>query len=105
MPALLTGANDLGSYKRSRCAAGHKAMWHASWGGYPPAAFLDKLSPRLSALAASLGTETYTAETVSGSFAPSGRRGSDCRRTSSYRSEPSTPTSARSAATWRPARC
>jgi L-ribulokinase len=41
-------------------------MWHASWGGYPPAAFLDKLSPRLSELAASLGTETYTAETVFG---------------------------------------
>ena len=70
MPALLTGANDLGSYKRSRCAAGHKAMWHASWGGYPPAAFLDKLSPRLSALAASLGTETYTAETVFGKLCP-----------------------------------
>ena len=41
-------------------------MWHASWGGYPPAAFLDKLDPRLSALAATLGNETYTAETVFG---------------------------------------
>ncbi len=66
MPALLTGTDDISKLKRSRCAAGHKAMWHASWGGYPPAAFLDKLDPRLSALAASLGTETYTAETVIG---------------------------------------
>jgi len=70
MPALLTGAKDLKSYKRSRCAAGHKAMWHASWGGYPPAAFLDKLNPRLSELAASLGTETYTAETPFGKLSP-----------------------------------
>jgi L-ribulokinase len=70
MPALLTGAKDLKAYRRSRCAAGHKAMWHASWGGYPPAAFLDRLSPRLSELAASLGTETYTAETVFGKLCP-----------------------------------
>lgn len=70
MPALLTGAKDLKAYRRSRCAAGHKAMWHASWGGYPPAAFLDKLNPRLSELAASLGTETYTAETVFGKLCP-----------------------------------
>jgi L-ribulokinase len=70
MPALLTGAKDLGFYKRSRCAAGHKAMWHASWGGYPPAAFLDKLNSRLSQLAASLGTETFTAETVFGRLCP-----------------------------------
>ena len=70
MPALLTGAKNLASIKRSRCAAGHKAMWHASWGGYPPAAFLDKLDPRLSQLATSLGTETFTAETVFGKLCP-----------------------------------
>jgi L-ribulokinase len=70
MPALLTGAKDLKAYKRSRCAAGHKAMWHSSWGGYPPAAFLDRLHPRLSELAASLGTQTYTAETVFGKLCP-----------------------------------
>jgi L-ribulokinase len=70
MPALLTGCKDLKSLKRSRCAAGHKAMWHASWGGYPPAAFLDKLNPRLSELAASLGTETYNTEEVFGKLSP-----------------------------------
>jgi L-ribulokinase len=70
MPALLTGTRDLGSFRRSRCAAGHKAMWHASWGGYPPAAFLEKLNPKLSELAASLGSETYTAETVFGKLCP-----------------------------------
>jgi L-ribulokinase len=70
MPALLTGAKSLAAIKRSRCAAGHKAMWHASWGGYPPAAFLDKLNPRLSELAASLGTETFNTEAVFGKLAP-----------------------------------
>lgn len=70
MPALLTGTKSLAGIKRSRCAAGHKAMWHASWGGYPPAAFLDKLSPRLSELAASLGTATFNTESVFGKLCP-----------------------------------
>jgi L-ribulokinase len=70
MPALLTGTKEPARYRRSRCAAGHKAMWHASWGGYPPAAFLDRLSPKLSMLASSLGTETYTADTVFGKLCP-----------------------------------
>ena len=70
MPALLTGTKDIAKIKRSRCAMGHKAMWHESWGGYPPAAFLDKLSPRLSELAASLGSRTYTAEEAFGTLCP-----------------------------------
>ena len=70
MPALLTGVTRAASIRRSRCAMGHKAMWHASWGGYPSAAFLDRLDPRLSQLAASLGTETYTAEEAAGRLCP-----------------------------------
>jgi len=70
MPSLLTGAKSAASIKRSRCAAGHKAMWHPSWGGYPQEAFLDKLHPRLSEFARSLGTETYTTETVFGKLCP-----------------------------------
>ena len=70
MPALLTGAKDIAKIKRSRCAMGHKAMWHASWGGYPPAAFLGKLDPRLSEFAATLGKDTYTAEEAFGKLCP-----------------------------------
>ncbi len=70
MPALLTGVTRASEIKRSRCAMGHKAMWHASWGGYPSAAFLDRLDHRLSELAASLGSQTYTAEEPAGRLCP-----------------------------------
>ncbi len=63
MPALLTGSTDPAAWKRSRCAAGHKALWHESWGGYPDKAFIALLHPRLAELLPSLGTETWTAET------------------------------------------
>ncbi|MCC3154409.1 ribulokinase [Hymenobacter sp. BT770] len=62
---LLTGG-DLASFKRSRCAAGHKAMWHESWGGLPSEAFLTHLEPKLAGLRDRLFTETYTADEVAG---------------------------------------
>jgi L-ribulokinase len=45
-------------------------MWHASWGGYPPAAFLSLLHPSLPGIADSLGKDTWTAETVFGRLGP-----------------------------------
>jgi L-ribulokinase len=68
VPAVLTGTRDLGRIKRSRCAAGHKAMWHAEFGGYPSDEFLAKLHPRLPRLKASLGSETFTADTPFGTI-------------------------------------
>ena len=35
IPAVLAGCR----IKNSRCASGHKALWHASWGGLPPESF------------------------------------------------------------------
>ena len=60
--AVLTGNTDPLTMKRSRCAAGHKAMWHASWDGLPAEEFLTKLDPKLSGIRDRLYTETDTAE-------------------------------------------
>jgi L-ribulokinase len=66
IPALLTGNIDPVNLKRSRCAAGHKAMWHASWGGLPPEEFLERISPLLSGLRDRLYTKTYTSDNAAG---------------------------------------
>jgi L-ribulokinase len=70
IPAVLTGTTELARFKRSRCAAGHKALWHAEFGGYPSDAFLAKLNPKLPALKKSLGTETFTSDTPFGALSP-----------------------------------
>jgi L-ribulokinase len=70
VPMVLTGTNDLKKVKRSRCAAGHKAMWHASFDGYPSDEFLARLHPRLPALKATFGSQTYTADVAFGPLAP-----------------------------------
>jgi len=64
--ALLTGETDPLTLKRSRCAAGHKAMWHASWDGLPAEEFLGKLDPLLSGLRGRLFSETFTADAKMG---------------------------------------
>lgn len=66
MTYILTGNPDPGSFKRSRCAAGHKAMWHESWGGLPDDEFLKKLDPYLAQLKENLYTKTYTSDISAG---------------------------------------
>jgi L-ribulokinase len=68
--AVLTGLTDPLTLRRSRCAAGHKAMWHASFGGLPPAAFLVRLDPLLAGLRERLYTDTWTVERRAGLLAP-----------------------------------
>lgn len=64
IPALLGGIQDVKDIKRSRCAAGHKAMWHESWGGLPPEDFFSGLDPLLSGLRDKLFSESYTSDQV-----------------------------------------
>ncbi|MGE4565888.1 MAG: ribulokinase, partial [Victivallaceae bacterium] len=64
--AELTGA----PVKRSRCAAGHKAMWHPQWGGLPSEEFLVKLDPLLAGFRDRLYTETFTADVPVGTLSP-----------------------------------
>ncbi|WP_025764566.1 ribulokinase [Dyadobacter tibetensis] len=66
--ALLTGETDPLTIRRSRCAAGHKAMWHQTYDGLPSEAFLTALDPLLSGLRSRLYTETYTADMAMGTI-------------------------------------
>ncbi len=68
MPALLTGNTAPLQIKRSRCAAGHKAMWHEEWGGLPPDEFLSALSPGMKGVRDQLYQETYTSDTRAGTL-------------------------------------
>lgn len=66
MPAILTGNTDPLKLKRSRCAAGHKAMWHESFKGLPDQKFLILLDPLLEGLRERLYTQTYTCDIPAG---------------------------------------
>ncbi len=68
IPALLTGNTNPKTMKRSRCAAGHKAMWHEEFGGLPSEEFLTKLDPMLAGLRERLYTETYTCDVAAGTL-------------------------------------
>ncbi len=62
MPALLTGKTKPEEMIRSRCAAGHKAMWNALWDGLPSEEFLTTLSPLLAGFRSHLFTETFPSD-------------------------------------------
>lgn len=66
--AVLTGNTDPLILKRSRCAAGHKAMWHRDFNGLPDERFLTKLDPLLAGLRERLYTETYTCDVAAGNL-------------------------------------
>jgi L-ribulokinase len=66
IPALLTGNTHPKTLKRSRCAAGHKAMWHEAFGGLPSEEFLVALDPALAGLRTRLYKETYTCDVAAG---------------------------------------
>jgi len=66
IPAVLTGTEKPERIKRSRCAAGHKAMFNSDWGGLPAKEFLAKLDPRLGKLRDRLYGETHTVQTKAG---------------------------------------
>ncbi|MBT2620012.1 ribulokinase [Chryseobacterium sp. ISL-6] len=65
---LLSDHQDLATFKRSRCAAGHKAMWHESWSGLPSKEFLNQLDPSLAELRDRLYEKTYTSDEVAGNL-------------------------------------
>ena len=70
MPALITGKTRPEEIVRSRCAAGHKAMWHEKWGGLPPENFLTAIDPLLKGFREHLFDDTFTGDTRVGYLAP-----------------------------------
>ena len=66
IPAVLTGNTAPENIRRSVCAAGHKAMFHPSWGGLPAGDFLAKLHPALAPLRDRLYNTAHTSDTPAG---------------------------------------
>jgi len=70
IPAVITGQTDPATMKRSRCAAGHKAMWHESFNGLPAEEFLVRLDPLLAGLRSRLYDKTFTSDVAVGNLTP-----------------------------------
>ena len=70
LPALITGVSKSKDTVRSRCACGHKAMWHEKWDGLPSEEFLTKLDPALAGFRNRLFTKTETADKAVGTLSP-----------------------------------
>jgi len=68
IPALLTGNTDPKAMYRSRCAAGHKAMWNEEFDGLPSKEFLSAVDPLLAPLRERLFRNTATAEKRAGTL-------------------------------------
>lgn len=70
VPAALTGTESPDLFIAGVCAAGHKAMYNARWGGYPDKAFLSKFHPKLGALRDRLTPRVTTVDKSVGGLTP-----------------------------------
>jgi L-ribulokinase len=70
IPFVLTGGKQASAMKRSVCAAGHKALWAAEFGGLPPDQWFTDLDPLLSGFTKRLFTNTYTSDKAAGTLSP-----------------------------------
>jgi L-ribulokinase len=70
IPSILAGVTNPRLVKRGVCAAGHKALYAADWGGLPDEAFLAMLDPRLADLRGRLYDKAYDAAEPAGSLSP-----------------------------------
>jgi L-ribulokinase len=66
IPAMLTGTEAPEKLTVGICAAGHKAMYNDTWGGYPDAEFLSSLHPRLGELRSRLPVKAHNIERTVG---------------------------------------
>jgi L-ribulokinase len=68
LPGILCGKLMPNEVYRSRCAAGHKSMWHPDWKGLPPEEFLTGLDPLLKGYRSNLYDDTYTSDVKAGNL-------------------------------------
>jgi L-ribulokinase len=68
--AVLCGIADPASVPRSVCAMGHKWMWNASLGGFPPEEFLSKVDPLMGGVREKLNGRYATSESIAGRLSP-----------------------------------
>ena len=66
--AELTGNTDPLKLTRSRCAAGHKALWHQEFDGLPSNTFFKELDPLLDGLRDRLFADTATSDEAMGTI-------------------------------------
>jgi len=64
--AVLCGISDPAQAPRSVCAMGHKWMWNAALGGFPPEEFLTAVDPLLAGVRAQLGGRYQTSDKIAG---------------------------------------
>lgn len=60
IPALLTGQSAPEAMRIGICAAGHKGLFDARWGGYPEESFLEKIDRNLASLRRRLPATAHT---------------------------------------------
>jgi L-ribulokinase len=68
VPAVLTDTIAPGVIRRSRCAAGHKVIWHESWGGLPDDAFFVSIDPLLGGFRDRVGQDSFTSDIAAGNL-------------------------------------
>ena len=68
VPSVLAGVTDPRQVKRGICAAGHKALYSADWGGLPDQKFLALLDPALADLRDRLYPKAHDATEPAGAL-------------------------------------
>jgi L-ribulokinase len=68
--AVLCGIHDPAEVPRSICAMGHKWMWNAALGGFPPEEFLTSVDSLLAGVRAKLAGRYETSDRIAGRLSP-----------------------------------
>ncbi|MGF1756416.1 ribulokinase [Photobacterium sagamiensis] len=68
IPALLSDTTHPNKIKRGICGAGHKALWHESWGGLPSQDFLAAISPTLEGMREKYSKTVYASDSTAGNL-------------------------------------